>query len=64
MSRYFSKPQEKAPIVSAWWETQMPPLNHPTATEPAPVDTGLLDADGRKIYRLPDQIGFIRFGRG
>lgn len=36
-----------------------PPLPHPTAFVSEPIKTGLFDADGNAIYRLPDVIGFL-----
>ncbi len=44
-----------------WWDTTMPPLSHPQVYESDPVKTGLLDADGRPLYRKTDPIGFVRF---
>jgi hypothetical protein len=34
-------------------------LPHPMVTAREPEWTGLVDADGRRIYRLPDPIGFL-----
>jgi hypothetical protein len=31
---------------------------------PKPIPTGLYDADGNELMRIPDQIGFIRFEGG
>lgn len=43
-----------------WWDQPVnPQLPHPQAIVSDPVDTGLLDADGRKIYRTPDPVGFV-----
>ena len=41
---------------------EMPSLGHPNAWVSYPVDTGLVDANGARIYRLPDSVGFVRFG--
>ena len=57
MPRYVSK---REPEKASWYEAQPQPLPHPQAWLPEPVDTKLLDADGNKIMRHTDQIGFIR----
>lgn len=57
--RYVSE-QKQTRDPSAWWQTPYGALPHPQAVQSEPVDTGLLDASGRRILRLPDQIGFIR----
>jgi hypothetical protein len=44
-----------------WWSDQpAPPLGHPQVFVQEPVDTGLLNEDGKPIYRGPDRIGFIK----
>lgn len=37
----------------------MPMLEGRTVHEREPVDTGLLDADGKRIYRVTSPIGFV-----
>lgn len=49
-----------APRAEYWSDREMPSLPHPIAYESGPVDTGLKDSEGRPIYRMPDQIGFLR----
>lgn len=57
MPRYVSKGQTTR---SFWWDQPVnPQLPHPQVVVSDPVDTKLLDADGRRIYRLPDPIGFV-----
>ena len=41
-------------------EVSAPPLGQPSVYDPGPVDTGILDKDGNRIYRTPDAIGFVR----
>lgn len=57
VARYISI---REPAKSSWWEATPQPLPHPQLWLPEPVDTKLLDADGNKILRMPDQIGFFR----
>lgn len=60
MSRYVMR--ANPPTKSDWWWDQPSPphtITHPQISEGPPIDTGLLDADGRKIYRCPDEIGFL-----
>lgn len=57
MARYTIK---REPAKASWWEAAPQPLPYPQLWLPEPVDTKLLDADGNKIMRHPDQIGFIR----
>jgi hypothetical protein len=48
------------------YETPMLPLPEFTIWEPehrGPIDTGLLDAEGKKIYRARQPIGFDLRGR-
>lgn len=49
-----------APPQALWWEASPTPLPNPTCYVPDPVKTGLLDVDGRDIFQLPDQAGFLR----
>jgi hypothetical protein len=35
------------------------PLNHPLCYPADPVDTGLIDEEGRSIFRLPEPIGYL-----
>lgn len=44
----------------SWWDTPAPPLPHPQSYVSDPVKTGVLDADGNEIYRMPDPVGFLR----
>lgn len=57
MARYISS---REPEKSYWYDTPAQPLPHPQLWLPAPVDTKLFDADGNKIFRMPDPIGFVR----
>ena len=42
------------------WFDPEPMLVGKTVHEPeAPVDTGVLDPNGRKIYRVPGPVGFV-----
>jgi hypothetical protein len=59
MPRYVSR------TVRAWYDfgedfdtRAVPSLGQPLAYCSPPVDTGLLDADGNAIMRLPDEIGY------
>lgn len=45
----------------AEWDSEKPLLEGKTVHEPEPIDTGLLDKDGSAIFRVMDQIGFVRF---
>lgn len=57
MARYTTAARARA----EWYEDRpVPPLGQPIAYESDPVDTGLKDSEGRPIYRLPDEIGFLR----
>ena len=62
MSRYIIK--QDAPRAVYWesWDyiPPTPPIQQPQLWATDPVDTGLLDANGKKVLRLPDQIGFLR----
>jgi hypothetical protein len=56
MSRYVAVRQPP----EAEWDWSVPPtIVHPTVSVGPPVDTGLLDAQGRRIYRIPDEVGFV-----
>ena len=48
---------------SATWDDlqETPSLEGRTVFEPDAVDTGLLNAEGTPIFRVMDQIGFVRF---
>ncbi len=56
MSRYITAPRK------LWWEygEDAQPVAHPTVYDADPVKTGIVDKNGTPIYRLPDQIGFLR----
>lgn len=43
------------------WDDPQPcgPMPHPTVYEAEPIDTGLLDASGNRIFRHPEKIGFF-----
>ncbi len=56
MSRYVVMAR-KPPV--AYWDQSMPPLAHPMVYQADPAPTGLLNADGAPIYKLPDPIGFL-----
>lgn len=57
MPRYVSiRRAEKA----SWWFDQGPLTPSLTVDDHEPVDTGLLDADGNSIMRLPNPVGFGR----
>lgn len=59
MSRYATLPKRKAD--SFWDDGRMvQPLGHPQVFVGEPIKTGLLDQDGNNIYRLPDEIGYLR----
>ena len=55
--RYVTRPR------SAQWDElqESPALEGRTVYEPEPTDTGLLDKDGNQVFRIMDQIGFVRF---
>lgn len=57
MPRYVAKPRAEADCD--WWSrSDAPPV--PTVDDHQPRDTGLLDANGNTIWRLPNPIGFGR----
>lgn len=45
----------------AEWDDEKPMLEGKTVHEQEPVKTGILDKDGNPIFRVMDQIGFVRF---
>lgn len=48
----------------AWWqwlEDEIGPAPNPTVFDEQPVNTGLVDEEGRPIMRGSDPIGFLRF---
>ena len=50
------------PRSTKWDDLQETPvLQGDTVHEQEPVNTGLLDKDGRTLFRIMDQIGFVRF---
>lgn len=59
MSRYVTLAQGPKSYLDA----PAQPLPHPIVYDRDPIKTGLLDKDGREIYRLPDEIGYIRRAR-
>lgn len=62
MPRYYS---ERGKISDYWIEDRPTgPLPHPTVFLPEPTKTGLYDADGNPIYRLPDVVGFLKTDEG
>ncbi|WP_379487482.1 hypothetical protein [Novosphingobium soli] len=57
MPRYIVRPRADADCD--WWEGErLEPV--PLADMPEPMRTGLLDASGNEIWRLPRPIGFGR----
>jgi hypothetical protein len=61
MPRYFTqKPALVTKPPVAWWDQVAAPLPHPIVDMILPVKTGLLDNEGREIYRLPTPIGFLQ----
>lgn len=55
MPRYRSRPRNRDYLD----DQAAPPLPHPITYVQEPVKTGLLDAEGNPIYRLPDPVGFL-----
>lgn len=54
MPRYVSRPK-------AFWEDEDFPMVPELSVDLSPPkDTGLLDRSGEPLYRLPDEIGFLR----
>jgi len=41
------------------WRDETPMLEARTVHEREPIDTGLLDAEGNRIYRVMSPIGFV-----
>ena len=58
MSRYVVK-AEVASEDRFWDDRMLPTVGHPKVFEEGPVKTGLVDANGNPIYRLPDAIGYL-----
>ena len=56
MSRYVALPKPRADF---WDDRMVSPLPHPMVDSAIPIKTGLLDMNGRDLYRLPDQVGFV-----
>lgn len=52
--RYIIRPR-------ASWDEETPMIEGKTVHEPEPRDTGLIDKDGNKIWRVMSPIGFVRF---
>lgn len=60
MTRYsFSQPRR--PKLSRWAE-DVPYLPELEVLDTGPVDTGLVTPDGRKIWAMPEPIGFPLVG--
>ena len=57
MTKYVTQPEP----AKAWCDPY--PISqsivHPTVMVAPPIDTKLLDQDGRRLYRVPDEIGFV-----
>lgn len=49
------------PSTNEWWDWSPTSLPYPQVFDADPVKTGVIDADGRPIYRKPDPIGYVRF---
>jgi hypothetical protein len=56
MPRYVIKSAQ----MDNWWEQTVPVIPHPLAWISDPVDTGIRDANGNKIFRAPGPVGFVR----
>lgn len=54
MARYFAADDD------AWAEVRAGDYLSKDVHEPEPVKTGILDKDGRPIFRTIDPIGFVR----
>lgn len=61
--RYMSRPVHVSRPRASDDGAAVPSQPYPLAIEPGPVDTGLLDMQGRPIWRIPDRIGFLPDGR-
>lgn len=62
MPRYVAIRQQKKPARSDYCcepYGSIQPLGQPMVCDTGPVDTGLLDKDGNRIFRAPDPIGFV-----
>jgi len=59
MPRYTTRAPQTRDRVWTEEERLTPPLPHPSVFVGEPVNTGLLDKDGRRLCRLPDCIGFL-----
>lgn len=59
--RYFIEPERKA-----WYDGEVYPITPQSIQiDPTPAQkTGLLDRDGREIWKAPDPIGFRFEGNG
>lgn len=63
-SRYVALPlPPPPPRPRADTDGPAPSLPHPTVYPSELVATGLVDADGRAIYRLPDPLGYLPLPR-
>lgn len=58
MSRYVAVPKRQSDHF--WDDRMVQPLGHPQVFVSEPINTGLLDASGNPIYRMPDMLGFLR----
>lgn len=58
MSRYVTRARRPRSGDDDWYQVT-PPLGHPTVFVPEPADTGLVDADGNPIFKVPDPMGFL-----
>jgi hypothetical protein len=57
MPRYIRKPKARL-----WWEEDEPFRPNIQVDLVPPERTGVLDADGVELVKIPDQIGFLRKG--
>jgi hypothetical protein len=60
MARYVVGPKRTAEDDFYDKPTPMPPIGHPQVFVSEPIKTGIIDLEGRDLYRLPDEIGFLR----
>lgn len=56
MARYVTRPKAD----DDYWPETAPFITSLTVSDHEAADTGLLDADGNTIWRLPNPIGFGR----
>lgn len=57
MPRYFSAPKAKVKS-ECWWYDE--PIRHDvTVCDHEATDTGLIDANGDRIMRAPNPVGFV-----